>query len=108
MLAFLWGIIDICSQKQEPLILAPLNNPFYRLNRYKLNRLNQRPPIPQDVRREVFRNAGYKCVYCQSSYLLEVDHIYPRSRGGADHISNYQCLCQACNRHKSDKIPSFV
>ena len=31
---------------------------------------------------------------------LEVDHVVPRAKGGADHISNYQLLCGFCNRTK--------
>ena len=31
---------------------------------------------------------------------LEVDHVVPRAKGGANHISNYQLLCGFCNRTK--------
>lgn len=36
--------------------------------------------------------------------LMTKDHIYPRSKGGPDHISNMQTMCSSCNRKKSDKI----
>lgn len=33
---------------------------------------------------------------------LEVDHIIPFSCGGRDELSNYQTLCQDCNRAKGN------
>ena len=36
--------------------------------------------------------------------LLEIDHIYPRSKGGRDIDDNLQLLCPPCNRRKSNKI----
>ncbi len=35
--------------------------------------------------------------------LMTKDHIKPRSRGGADHIDNYQTMCTKCNTNKADK-----
>ena len=31
---------------------------------------------------------------------MTIDHIYPRSRGGADTVDNLQLLCHACNSAK--------
>jgi 5-methylcytosine-specific restriction endonuclease McrA len=42
------------------------------------------------------------CVYCGSHDELHVDHVYPKSRGGAHAIENFQWLCRKCNRAKSD------
>jgi ATP adenylyltransferase len=33
---------------------------------------------------------------------LQVDHIIPKARGGADELSNYQALCSTCNANKRD------
>lgn len=35
--------------------------------------------------------------------MLTKDHIYPRSLGGFNNISNYQVLCMKCNLAKSSK-----
>ena len=35
--------------------------------------------------------------------LFTKDHIVPRSKGGPNHISNYQTLCAVCNHEKDDK-----
>jgi HNH endonuclease len=39
----------------------------------------------------------------QDRVLLEVDHIIPRSRGGADVLGNLQTLCKKCNVGKSNR-----
>ena len=64
----------------------------------------RREPIPEDVKFEVWRRDGGKCVICGSQKNLEFDHIIPFSKGGSSTARNIQLLCQDCNRHKSDKI----
>ena len=34
---------------------------------------------------------------------LEMDHIIPRSKGGAGHAGNFQLLCGPCNKLKRDR-----
>lgn len=36
--------------------------------------------------------------------LMTVDHIFPKSKGGSNDMSNLQPLCSICNFKKSDKI----
>lgn len=36
--------------------------------------------------------------------LMTKDHIIPKSSGGFDDISNYQTMCETCNKKKADKI----
>lgn len=43
---------------------------------------------------------GHQCLKCESTDDLTVDHVLPRALGGADHRSNYQTLCTACNSSK--------
>lgn len=38
--------------------------------------------------------------------MITIDHIYPRSKGGPNHVTNYQTMCAPCNRIKSDRIES--
>ena len=43
------------------------------------------------------------CAGCQHHFPfrnLTVDHIVPRAKGGTDHLSNLQLLCNACNSTK--------
>ena len=34
--------------------------------------------------------------------MLTIDHIKPKSKGGKNHVKNYQNLCKICNELKSD------
>ena len=36
--------------------------------------------------------------------LMTKDHIIPKSKGGIDHISNYQTMCEPCNRAKGNNM----
>jgi 5-methylcytosine-specific restriction endonuclease McrA len=79
-----------------------------RIRRYRLvppwRRPRGRPPIPPWVRRAVYARDGWRCRWCGSPYELQVDHMYPRSRGGPDSIGNYQTLCRPCNLAKGAAV----
>ena len=36
--------------------------------------------------------------------LFTKDHIIPKSKGGADDLSNYQTMCWSCNKNKGNNI----
>jgi len=60
-------------------------------------------PISGSVRYEVLSRAEFKCELCGISAdekNIEVDHIFPKSLGGKDDLSNYQALCYSCNAAK--------
>jgi len=38
--------------------------------------------------------------------MMTKDHILPKFRGGADHIDNYQPLCETCNKAKGHMLES--
>lgn len=63
-----------------------------------------REPIPRDIVNAVYTRDGGRCVYCGSNKGLQIDHIIPFSKGGADSLENFQILCQKCNIEKSNKI----
>jgi Holliday junction DNA helicase RuvB len=63
-----------------------------------------RQGIPSEVRREVWRRDGGKCVRCGSRENLEYDHIIPVSKGGSNTARNIELLCENCNRAKSDTV----
>src|ERR1700733_303154 len=48
------------------------------------------------------------CQYCGEvlpSSELTLDHVIPRSRGGASTWENLVACCHACNRHKGNQFP---
>lgn len=36
--------------------------------------------------------------------LMTKDHIIPRSKGGEDHLNNYQTMCYCCNQKKGSNM----
>ena len=69
--------------------------------------------MTSDIRRKlrelVRERANYCCEYCQSSEWLSgqichVDHIIPRSRGGATTTENLCLACASCNSLKADFV----
>lgn len=56
-------------------------------------------------RRGVLRRDGHRCGYCGKS-ASTVDHVLPRSRGGADSWENLVACCLRCNNAKSDRTPA--
>ena len=51
------------------------------------------------------RRDGGRCGYCGSARAGTVDHIVPRSRGGATDWENTVLACGPCNTRKRDRTP---
>jgi hypothetical protein len=63
--------------------------------------------IPSEIKREVWKRDGGKCVLCGSDHNLHYDHDIPFSRGGSSIVAeNVRLLCAKHNLSKSDKIMS--
>jgi hypothetical protein len=74
------------------------------------------PRAPRGIRAVVLERDGYRCRACGWTpgdpvplkagtsrpvfRGLEVDHIWPRSKGGVDAEGNFQALCTTCNCKK--------
>jgi hypothetical protein len=57
-----------------------------------------------EVREYVLLKWNHRCVYCDTTDVpLELDHIYPRSQGGSNRVSNLVVACTACNQRKSSQ-----
>ena len=70
-----------------------------RLNKYV--RIPYRHAVPLS-RRAVFARDGGKCVYCTAP-AASIDHVMPRSRGGAHVWENVVSACHKCNHLKADR-----
>lgn len=66
--------------------------------------LQQREPIPPEIRVVVWRRDGGACISCGSRERLEFDHIIPISKGGSNTERNIQLLCESCNRSKGSDL----
>jgi 5-methylcytosine-specific restriction endonuclease McrA len=56
-------------------------------------------------RRGVFIRDGHLCQYCDRT-AENVDHVIPRSRGGAHEWENVVAACRRCNSRKKDRTPA--
>ncbi|HEY8339255.1 MAG TPA: HNH endonuclease [Egibacteraceae bacterium] len=56
-------------------------------------------------RRGVFLRDGHTCQYCGRA-AENVDHVVPRSRGGAHEWENVVASCRRCNTRKRDQTPA--
>ncbi|SFC90486.1 HNH endonuclease [Spirosoma endophyticum] len=55
--------------------------------------------------KSVDRGDGYHIdLYTANFVLMTIDHIIPKSRGGASALSNYQPMCQHCNGLKGNTL----
>jgi 5-methylcytosine-specific restriction endonuclease McrA len=58
------------------------------------------------TRRAVFARDRWTCQYCGNERSgLTVDHVIPRSKGGASTWDNIVTCCAPCNRRKGDRLP---
>ena len=53
--------------------------------------------IDNKTRRAVYKRDGYRCALCDSTDGLQIHHVKPRGRGGADHPMNLITLCWRCH-----------
>ncbi len=54
-------------------------------------------------RRAVFLRDGHRCQYCGAT-AENIDHVIPRSRGGAHTWDNVVAACRPCNARKEDRF----
>lgn len=70
-----------------------------------------RVSLPEALKREVFRRDEGKCTYenpftgeiCGSRFQIEIDHVIPHAKGGADSLDNLRCLCRGHNMMSAEK-----
>jgi len=55
-------------------------------------------------RRAIFARDDHRCQYC-GNQADSIDHVLPRSRGGAHTWENVAAACRPCNLDKRDRTP---
>ncbi len=83
-------------QHKDPFYIAP------RTVSYSTDR--DKRYISKMLRLELLIEFKMKCAQCGSGNELQIDHIYPWSKGGKTVKENLQVLCKPCNYKKSNKI----
>ena len=57
-----------------------------------------------EVKEYLLEKWGRKCAYCDKENVpLQVEHIYPKSKGGSNRVSNLTLACKPCNKRKDDR-----
>jgi 5-methylcytosine-specific restriction endonuclease McrA len=59
------------------------------------------------LRFEILQQSNFTCQYCgrkSPSVELQIDHKYPKSKGGLNNKNNYVVACADCNNGKRDVI----
>lgn len=73
-----------------------------RLRRYVRIPYRNRVPL---TRAALMRRDNYRCAYCDRK-AETIDHVVPRSRGGAHSWQNCVASCAKCNHRKADRLLS--
>lgn len=103
-------VTDRLSREQDGQLLlftdfVPLKTPPARTDQPKLTWNKKR------IREHLYgKQKGY-CNGCNKHFEiihLEIDHIFPESRGGAWVLENLQLLCGNCNRIKGDRPMEYL
>jgi hypothetical protein len=76
-------------------------NLFHSPQEYLFNLRTTSPAEAKRLwRQEIREHWNHQCAYCGSEENLTIDHIVPRSKGGADFTKNVVCCCHSCNQSK--------
>ena len=64
--------------------------------------------ISDELRTKIRTQAGNRCGYCLTRqeyvpWILEIEHLVPRSKGGTDDEENLWLACHSCNLFKSNQ-----
>jgi 5-methylcytosine-specific restriction endonuclease McrA len=93
---------------RSPSLIVPAPS-VVRLMRYVRARNPRISGVPS--RQRVLERDHFTCQYCgqrhskQSSHLLTLDHVTPRSQGGRATYDNLVACCLSCNQRKADRTP---
>lgn len=75
-----------------------------------LSEYGKRPPMKIGFNRQnLFRRDQHSCQYCGVQLpgsKLQVEHVFPSSRGGPTTWENTVAACNKCNSTKADKTPA--
>jgi 5-methylcytosine-specific restriction endonuclease McrA len=106
-----------CTWEEWARLAPPAGGPSIRAARVRLRvpevvcltRYDRLPATAVTFsRRNVARRDHHTCQYCGAKpgwESITIDHVVPRSRGGASSWTNCVAACVACNARKADRTP---
>ena len=79
-----------------------------QVNKRKIKK--RRKNISKVIKDLVLERQGVRCNICNILWnsCFELDHVIPRSIGGADEQDNLQFLCNSCHKYKTYKIDKLT
>lgn len=94
-----WAPVTKLSQELVRFDTQALQNPEIAGVEYQHGTL-----FGYEVREYLLEKWGRKCAYCDAdNEPLTIDHIYPRSKGGSNRVSNLTLACLPCNQRKGNR-----
>lgn len=71
---------------------------------FLLFKINKMAFINSGSRYRIYKRDNHRCLKCGCPHSLTIDHVIPLSKGGKNHVDNYQTLCRKCNSKKGNTI----
>ena len=114
--------LNVCTVRRAVVLLGGGKAELLENGRGKIRTPSRSVPIPSVIRlmylirrpllqrrlsrKEVFLRDNYTCLYCgRETKQLTLDHVNPRSRGGAHSWENVVSACMSCNHRKAGHTP---
>ncbi len=92
-----WRAIRRLSQEG---ILIKVKKGVYKYDPDLVN-IKEIPDFPPEVKEEIFKRDGYRCIYCgkgkDDGVEIHADHKIPIDKGGTNTVENGQTLCSEHN-----------
>ncbi len=92
----------------DPLLKELEKNGVFNVDRrgiiYSKQIVRKRRPLSAVLRDFIFQRDGRVCRYCfDETGPFQIDHIFPKAKGGSDDPENLAVACSSCNLSKRDK-----
>jgi 5-methylcytosine-specific restriction endonuclease McrA len=105
------SVAELVERSLELFVAQKKKQRFSQVGRPRPAPAKSADNINAATRREVFERDGSRCSFvgvdgkrCESTHLLEYDHVQPRALGGRHDAENLRLLCRAHNQHVAEQV----